>query len=198
MKICFFGDSFTKGIGDDTGLGWVGRVCDVARSEGNVIQDYNFGVQGDTSADIIERWQEEAEQSLPDGQAGAVVFAFGTNDCAKGDDRRARLPQDERLRNVKAILTIATQKWPTLLIGPLPIADDAVANKRIADMSRHMGVLAKVRKVPYLDVFSTIQESDIWKNEALANDGAHPNSGGYTLVANLVSAWPAWQDLVSD
>jgi acyl-CoA thioesterase-1 len=26
MRICFFGDSFVNGTGDDDGLGWVGRI----------------------------------------------------------------------------------------------------------------------------------------------------------------------------
>ena len=32
LNVCFFGDSFVAGLGDETGLGWVGRtVADVGR-----------------------------------------------------------------------------------------------------------------------------------------------------------------------
>lgn len=197
MKICFFGDSFTNGVGDDECLGWVGRVCAEQRKAGVDLTSYNLGIRGNTSADILGRWQQEAHARLDGADVsaseGRVVFAFGTNDCAKGDDGRSRLPQNERLKNARAILVAAPKSWPTLFIGPLPIADDPVANKRIADLSRQIGVFAKAHHVDYLDVFSAAHASEIWRDECLKGDGAHPGAAGYELVAALVSEWNAWQ-----
>ena len=33
-RICFFGDSFVNGTGDDDALGWVGRLCAAERRAG--------------------------------------------------------------------------------------------------------------------------------------------------------------------
>ena len=34
LRACFFGDSLTLGQGDDSGLGWPGRVFAAARADG--------------------------------------------------------------------------------------------------------------------------------------------------------------------
>jgi acyl-CoA thioesterase-1 len=193
MKICFFGDSFTNGVGDDECLGWVGRVCSSQRKSGADLTAYNLGIRGNTSEDIMLRWRAEARARMAAEDTGHLVFSFGANDCAAADDGRARLAQSDRLKNARAILVDAPKAWPTLFVGPLPIADDPVANKRIADLSRQAGVFARAHRVPYLDVFTAAQESDVWQQECKAGDGVHPNSGGYELVAELVEKWDAWQ-----
>lgn len=194
MRICFFGDSFTNGTGDDECLGWVGRVCAEQRQAGADLTHYNLGIRANTSADILGRWQQEARSRLADAEDGRLVFSFGTNDCAKGVDGRARLPQNDRLKNARAILVAAPKLWPTLFVGPLPIADDPVANKRIADLSRQMGVFARAHRVPYLDVFTPLVESESWRSECVMGDGVHPGTKGYQMIADLVSNWDAWQD----
>jgi len=193
MQICFFGDSFTNAVGDETCLGWVGRVCAAQRQAGVDLTRYNLGIRGNTSADILGRWQQEARARLDGAEDGRLVFSFGTNDCAKGEDGRARLPQGDRLKNARAILVAAPKLWPTLFIGPLPIADDPVANKRIADLSRQIGVFARAHHVEYLDVFTVAHESEVWRDECLKGDGSHPGAPGYEFIAQIVSDWPAWQ-----
>jgi len=194
MKICFFGDSFTNGTGDAECLGWAGRVCAAAQGRGKDITYYNLGIRGNTSADILGRWHQEAVARMKSGEDGRMVFSFGTNDCAVGDDGRARLPQNDRLKNARAILVAAPKLWPTLFVGPLPIANDPVANKRLADLSRQIGVFARTHKVPYLDIFSAMHENETWNKECLEGDGTHPGPAGYQMVANMVGDWEAWQD----
>jgi len=194
MKICFFGDGFTNGTGDDDCLGWVGRICADRRKAGINLTHYNLGICGNTSADVLGRWSQEAHARLAGVDDGRLVFSFGTNDCAKGEDGRSRLPQNDRLKNARAVLVAAPKLWPTLFVGPVPIADDPVANKRIADLSRQIGVFARAHRVSYLDVFSHMKNSETWREECAAGDGAHPGSAGYQLIADMVNDWSAWQD----
>ena len=193
MKVCFFGDSFTNGTGDNDCLGWVGRVCALERNKGADLTYYNLGIRRNTSADILSRWHQEVLARIDEGDDGRMVFSFGTNDCAKGDDGRARLPQNERLKNARAILVAAPKVFPTLFVGPLPIVGDETANKRIADLSRQIGVFAKTHGVPYLDVYTELADSEAWQAECKAGDGVHPGAAGYQLIANKVTAWDAWQ-----
>ena len=55
LRICFVGDSFVNGTGDETKLGWTGRVC--AALEVNnpdlEITFYNLGIRRDTTEDIL-------------------------------------------------------------------------------------------------------------------------------------------------
>ena len=80
MRICFLGDSFVNGTGDDDCLGWTGRICSSARRSGRDVTHYNLGVRRDTSADILARWRQEAERRLSPDLGGRLVFAFGGND----------------------------------------------------------------------------------------------------------------------
>lgn len=193
MKICFFGDSFVNGAGDDSCLGWAGRVCAEAREAGKDITYYNLGIRGNTSENILGRWHQEASARINKGDAALLVFSFGTVDCAAGEDGRAHLPQNDRLKNARSIIVDAPKAWPTIMVGPLPIVNDAKANKRITDLSRQAGALARAHRVPYLDVFSAIKDDELWKAECAAGDGVHPNAGGYALVADMVSKWDEWQ-----
>jgi acyl-CoA thioesterase-1 len=192
MRICFFGDSFVNGTGDDDALGWVGRAVASARRAGRDVTAYNLGVRGDTSADIAARWEREARLRLPPGNDGRLVFSFGANDGAS-DGADARVPYQASIANAEAILQSALRWLPTLMIGPAIIADDPAANARIRAVSTGYAQLCARLGVPYLEIVELLSASAIWTREAMAGDGAHPSRGGYGLVADAVCAWSAWQ-----
>ena len=75
MTIGFWGDSITYGAQDSEALGWVGRIRKLL-SVDNYRELYNFGVCGDTSESLLERFQEEAIKVKPD----IIMFAVGVND----------------------------------------------------------------------------------------------------------------------
>jgi acyl-CoA thioesterase-1 len=197
VRICFFGDSFVNGTGDDEGLGWVGRVVAEARRCGRDVTGYNLGIRRNTSADVEARWRGEAALRLPPECDGRLVFSFGTNDCiSNGSDDRPRIARAESLKHTEAILG-AAQRWlPTLMIGPGIVADDREANERIRSLSADYAELCEQIDVPYLEICELLLASPTWTQEALAGDGAHPNRGGYTIAARAVSNWRSWRNWV--
>jgi lysophospholipase L1-like esterase len=194
MRICFFGDSFVNGTGDDDGLGWVGRVVARARQGGCDITGYNLGIRRDTSADVAARWKGEATLRLPPDCDGRLVFSFGANDCASnGIDDGPRVDRTASLAQTERILE-AAQRWlPTLMVGPGTIACDGEANARIFALSRDYAALCARIGVPYLEIARLLMASPTWSEEAMAGDGAHPNRRGYAMVADAVWAWNAWR-----
>jgi lysophospholipase L1-like esterase len=197
MRICFFGDSFVNGTGDDDGLGWVGRVVARARRWGRDVTGYNLGIRGDTSADVAARWRAEASLRLPPECDGRLVFSFGANDCAsRGVDDTPRVARAESLTQAEAILHAALRWRPTLMIGPGVIADDSEANARICALSADYARLCERMGVPYLGICQLLLASPTWSKEALAGDGAHPNGGGYAVVADAVCDWSSWQSWI--
>jgi acyl-CoA thioesterase I len=48
-------------------------------------------------------------------------------------------------------------------------------------------------KVPYLNVFDLAAASETWAREVAAGDAAHPNEGGYAVVADAIENWTAWR-----
>src|SRR5215472_16470033 len=114
MRICFFGDSFVNGTGDDDALGWVGRIVAQARQGGCGMTAYNLGVRRDTSADVAARWQAEARVRLPPECDGRLVFSFGANDCASnGTGESSRVGEAESLAHAEEVLRTALGWLPT-------------------------------------------------------------------------------------
>jgi len=194
MRICFFGDSFVNGTGDDDGLGWVGRVIARARRGGCDVTGYNLGIRRDTSADVAARWKAEATLRLPPDCDGRLVFSFGANDGASNEiDGAPRVDRAQSLVHAESILSAAHRWLPTLMIGPGPIACELDANARIAALSSDYAALCARIGVPYLEIVRLLTASSTWSEEAMAGDGAHPNRGGYTVVADAVAGWSAWR-----
>ncbi len=194
MRVCFFGDSFVNGTGDDDGLGWVGRVVARARQRGRDLTGYNLGIRRDTSADVAARWMHEAKLRLPAEHKGHLVFSFGTNDCGSDDfDRGPRMARADSLANAETILKAACSWLPTLMIGPSTVVGSRDANDRICALSADYAKICERLGVPYLQVCRITLASPIWTREAMEGDGAHPNRGGYTLLADAVTDWPPWR-----
>ncbi|MDE2227593.1 MAG: lipase [Alphaproteobacteria bacterium] len=191
MRIGFFGDSFVNGFGDPDGLGWIGRVCAAAIARGHVVTCYNAGIRRNTSADVRDRWRDEAVRRLPADHGRALVFSFGVNDCLRADGR-LQLEPAASVGNARHILAGARALAPTLMVGPPPIAE-ADVNERVQSLIPVLSGLCSELAVPFLDVFGPLKSSGVWMGEIAAGDGAHPGRGGYQALADLIERWPPWR-----
>lgn len=191
MRICFVGDSFVNGTGDPDCLGWAGRLCAIACRAGHDVTYYNLGVRRETSADIRSRWQQEVTCRLPSEYDGRIVFSFGVNDTTV-EAGQVRVAEPDSIKNARQILAEASRSHLVLMVGPPPIAD-VEQNFRSARLSHQFLALCQSLNVPYLEVMPALQASDLWMREVAENDGAHPRAAGYTLLAELIAQWEAWQ-----
>ena len=191
IRICFVGDSFTQGTGDESCLGWPGRVGASARARGHAVTAYNLGVRRETTDDIRGRWRAEVSPRLVAGIDGRVVFSFGAND-ATIEDGRWRVPADLSEENARAMIARAKLSYPVLVVGPPP-APEADKSARHAELIKRYARVCQGLDVPFLDILEPIKSVDAWWAEVAAGDGIHPGAGGYAALASLVDAWPAWR-----
>ena len=190
IRIYFIGDSYVNGTGDPEYLGWPGRVCAESRSDETSITSYNLGIRGDTSTDVLRRWEREVESRRLIPHDGRVVFGFGANDCWIIEGK-TRVERADTERNAEEILTRAHSLLPTLMIGPPPGIDEN-ENARRQDISDLIGTIAGRVGVPYLEVIHELGAGGVWRSEAELDDRIHPGAGGYSALAELVLAWPQW------
>lgn len=190
IRICFIGDSYVQGTGDDDCLGWVGRLCASARHAGHNITVYNLGVRRETSSDIARRWQAECAPRLLSATENHVVFSFGANDVALVDGAR-RVHEDDTIANLRAMLDNARTRYRTLMVGPPPAADDE-HNARLARLSERMQHVATQLDIPYVATFPALAEDRAWLEEVRSHDSAHPRARGYARLASIVAASDAW------
>lgn len=189
LRICFIGDSFINGTGDETFLGWSGRVCAALLDDSFTLTYYNLGVRRQTSADILQRWEQECAQRLPDFCEGHLVLSCGINDMVL-ENGNTRIAFSESVTNVRTLLSAAKSKYKTLLVGPAAVGDDAL-NARIAALNEAYKQEAEKLGIPFINIFPHLLADTAYLAESRANDGYHPRSGGYAKIANLI--FPAMQ-----
>lgn len=192
MVICFFGDSLVAGTGDPACLGWAGRVVVPLVARGRAITSYNLGIRKDTSRKVAARWKAESSLRALEGWETRLVFAVGTADAAIREGRVA-VPPEETIANTRTILAEAAKDHPVLFVGPPPVADDE-HTRRNAELNSALGTVCAETGVPYLDTYSRLAETPAYLADVRANDGVHPRHTGYGIIADLVTAWPAWHD----
>jgi acyl-CoA thioesterase-1 len=190
IRICFIGDSYVHGTGDDDCLGWAGRLCAAARRAGHNITYYNLGVRRETSADITRRWRAECAARLLPSTQNHVVFSFGANDVSLVDGRR-RVEEEETLANLQAMLETAKPVYRTLVVGPPP-AVDAEQNARLARLSVRMQGVAAGLGIPYIATLPALVNDRAWRDEVRDHDGSHPRAGGYARLAEIVAGSGLW------
>jgi lysophospholipase L1-like esterase len=108
IRICFIGESFVNGTGDSSHLGWTGRLCKALSQQAYQVTYYNLGIRGETSAELILRWQSEVERRLRVGHNNRIVFSFGTNDTTM-ESNKLRVEYADSLKNNTRSLTRAFQ-----------------------------------------------------------------------------------------
>lgn len=189
-RICFVGDSFVLGTGDETGLGWTGRIVWAARQAGRDITGYNLGVRRDTSDNIRIRWFPECTARIRRDCSWGTVFSFGANDMTI-ESGALRVPIEDSVANFMAIIANAKTLGPVLVIGPPPV-NDTEQDRRILVLCALYEKAAAAADVPYLPLARPLAGDDAWQRAVAQGDGTHPDSSGYALMAGHILRWPAW------
>jgi lysophospholipase L1-like esterase len=189
IRICFMGDSFVNGTGDETALGWTGRLCALAHASGVPITGYNLGIRRDTSRDILSRWENECVRRLPDTCDARMVVSCGANDTMI-EHGQIRVCHDESLENVRQILRAASG-YKLLMVGPPPVGDDA-QNDRISVLSEGFSRVARMLNVSYIGLYAPLVSDADYVRDVAGGDGAHPGSKGYEKMARIIKASPSW------
>ncbi len=185
LRLLCYGDSFTAGVGDPEGRGWVGRVVAAAFAAGRPLTAYALGVRRETSVEVAVRWRFEAQARLAAGADTRVVFAVGANDTTVEDGRR-RVEPDRSCMALGAMLDQAAgMRLPAAVAGPPPVGDAAQRERAVA-LSARFAELCAARDVPFWPVADALATDSAWLTEQAAGDGAHPGAAGYDLLARLL------------
>ncbi len=187
LRVCFLGDSLTFGQGDESGLGWPGRVVLAAQGSGVNLTGYNLGVRGDTGAQIAARAPAEVKGRFRSGDAKAVTIFFGANDI--GQD----LPLGESADALRALLTWAAEQRLTAFVLSPPLFADPLSDALADGMTAAFAHLCAERGVAYLDLRDAGIDWGLWWAQARAGDGVHPGAEAYASLAEAFARWAAWR-----
>jgi lysophospholipase L1-like esterase len=176
-RIVFFGDSITDG--------W--KLADSFPGKPYI----NRGISGQTTPQMLVRFRED----VIDLQPKAVVILAGTNDIA-GNTGPMTLEQVEANYTSLAELAAANQV-KVIFSSVLPVnnytpeSQEFFADRppaKIIELNRWLKNYCATHGCIYLDYFSAMVDDKGLLKHDLADDGLHPNVGGYKVMAPLAEA----------
>jgi len=202
MQIFAFGDSITHGFWDLKG-GWVSRLraeLDKAQAgRGNVyFSVYELGVPGDTTRDLLGRFDAELKARIVDADKGEqirVLFSIGTNDAASRKEGEKQVPllefeanidvlAEKALRTTNKVTFISTFPIDEARTTPCQWSGKYCANANFMEYNNAIKKMCKARNLLFIDIYGKL----IKKNyRELLEDGLHPNSKGHQRIYKLVS-----------
>jgi len=156
-NIICFGDSLTYGTGAEEGMDYPSQL---SRMIGEPV--LNLGVPGDTNASALKRIDEVIEQD-----PRIVLVTLGGNDLRKG------ISKDDAFKNLEIIVLQIQGRGAMVVIGGIDIP---FLGKGFDDA--YESLAEKTGSVLVPNVLK-----GIWGKKFLMSDQIHPNSKGYTIMA---------------
>ncbi|MDP4039973.1 MAG: GDSL-type esterase/lipase family protein [Candidatus Pacearchaeota archaeon] len=179
--ICIFGASSVWGAWDYEKSGWANRLRLFLDSENYDIFTYTLGVSGDTTNELLKRFDIEAEARQPT----LIIFSIGDNDSiyVKSQNKQMVSPQqfeknlqkliDKAKKFTDVIIFIGCKKVDEPKTTPIPWATDYhYTNQNLSLYNQKIKDISNKNKIHYLEI------SDLIKNEDF-EDGLHLNSKGH-------------------
>lgn len=177
FRVVFFGDSITDG--------W--RLNEYFPDRDFI----NRGISGQITGEMLGRMKADVIDLKPD----AVLILAGTNDIARG------VPPAVIQNNLSMMADLAVfHKIKPIFASILPVSDHhkdknprfAMTGTRppatIRQLNDWLRRMCEQRGLIYLDYFSQMVDAAGFLQAELADDGLHPNSAGYRVMAPLALA----------
>jgi lysophospholipase L1-like esterase len=201
MRIFVFGDSITYGNWDYEGGGWVNRLRNFLDTKSLVKHKfdyrlYNLGISGDTSKDLLYRFEFEIKNRLKDNEESLVIIEIGINDSLFFQDKKKLTTSPKIFRkNIQKLIKLSRKFTEKIIfVGPTSVVESKVnplpwrkevsyKNGYISKYNEVIKSVCKENKVFFIDIFAE------WINlnyEILLEDGVHPNSEGHKKIFEIV------------
>jgi len=190
VNVCIFGDSITWGARLPFRIAWANLLRNhLERVSDNLISLYDMGVDGDTTRELLMRFDVEARARKPD----VVIFAVGVNDSLyKKTHDNPGVPIGEFEQNMLELIGKARQFTDRIVVVGLVKGSDDVTRplvqsttgkcydkKRTKEYSETLRSVAEKEKLTFVDVFDRLDDWDF-------DDGIHPNINGHLKLYEQV------------
>ncbi|PEL12075.1 GDSL-type esterase/lipase family protein [Bacillus sp. AFS017336] len=200
LKIVALGDSLTRGVGDDEGTGYVGRLKnDLQKEYKQSTSISNLAVSGAKTSDLLHDLKKKNIQETL-STANIVVLSIGSNDLFPGANQmneqflKTYRPDEKTFQNnLNSIFKIIHQQNPNASIyafgyyNPFHNVQGLDASSSFVYRWNNLLELATLQVknayvIPTFDLF--YNEED----QYLYTDHFHPNKDGYIEMANRLTS----------
>ncbi len=157
-KIICFGDSLTFGTGAQTGMSYPSQLSEMIQQP-----IVNAGIPGDTTATALARLEKDVLQRNPK----IILITLG------GNDLKNRVSKETAFKNFKTIINTVHSKGALVVVGGINIP---FYGRGYAKLYKQLCIQTGSILIP--NVYEGIMG-----NKALMSDPIHPNTKGYTVMA---------------
>ena len=191
-----FGDSITFGKGDTIEGGWCGRLKKYFENKGVNHRLYNLGISGDTTEDILERFDVETRARVRykhEGDRHIIIFSIGINDAVLLAEKNVPKIEINIFKNNIQTLIDKSKSYTreVVFIGLTPVDEslrvdrkgESLINKRVEEFNNAIKEICQENNIPFLDIFQELSKLDYKK---LLDDGLHPNPEGHLKMYELI------------
>ncbi len=199
-QILIFGDSIAYGAWDKEG-GWVQRLRKFVDEKNLTDSDfycrvYNLGISGNSSKNLLERFEFETKQRLKESEETIIVFAIGINDSYfVHNENSHRVPINKFKENIQKLTDLAKKFSSKIIFVGLTSVDEtkttpiprdinkSYKNENIRKYNEIIKSICEENEILFIEIF----EDWIKLNyENLLEDGLHPNSEGHKKIFESV------------
>lgn len=148
-----------------------------------------MGINGDTSRDVRERFENEYKTRKRKDGKNVLIFAIGIND-SRTESNIEKLSIDEYKDNIKYLINEAKKHTNKImfigltnvdesLTSPLLGEDAYYSNKRILKFDNELEKICLENNIRYVKTYGLLKENELY-------DGLHPDSSGHKKLFDLI------------
>ena len=158
---------------------------------------YNLGISGDSTNEVLERFEDELSKRFREDQELLVAFEVGINDSMYiNAEKEFRTPKKKFKENLEELIKLARKYTEKIVfLGLSPAVDDILdpipwhtaATYKTEYIKEFDGVIkntCKENNLLFIDTFTSFAGKDYQK--LLTPDGIHPNSEGHKFIFEIV------------
>lgn len=194
MNICVFGDSIVWGDADEKNGGWVNLLklyfLEKDNSATNIVQ---LGVSGDTSDEVLARFETEAKNNSAD----TIILSVGVNDSLRlNDSGENQVALEKFLQNISKIVDLCKKHgYKIIVTGLLPVIESKVdpipwhtggsyINSEIKKYNSALQKFCKSHSLLFVDLLNELSNDTEYLSSL--EDGVHPNSRGHEIIFKII------------
>ncbi len=188
-RILAFGDSVVWGACIPRREAWADLLRNYLDEKFNyAVELYNLGIDGNTSADVLRRFDGEALARKPD----LIIIAVGTNDSVFRKNNQFDVSESEFRQNLSDIFEKAKKYTRHIVFVGLAKGSDleTIPLKRsttgkcysklgVKKYDGYIKSFSAEKNTPFVDIFSILTDGDF-------DDGLHPNIQGHSKIFQAV------------
>jgi len=208
VTILIFGGSTSYGKCDPDG-GWAGRLrkyIDQNADNMDLNSLFNLGISGNTTEDVINRFEFETKQRLKGNDEPIFILSIGMNDAQFLHNKQDARTSPEKFReNLKSLIQTAKKFSSKIIFLGFQTVDESRTNpwrepgtsykmEHIEKYDKIIREVCKEKGIFFIDIFPKLKQEDYRK---ILYDGLHPNSEGHQKIFEFVRDFLIEHDFIN-